>query len=169
MRQNLLRPAIFLCILFVQVLAQDDGNIYTGSYKLLDNTLYMGAELYNACKKHGYEIVKIDVDLVGAGTVNSKRVLKNLSSQFNYTICCVGEQTRVKSVSLKIYRLKEAHGVRSSSYGSDLIAQDTTRGYASELKLDHPDNGNYMIEISATMQEGFDQDMGYYYLTIAHD
>jgi hypothetical protein len=149
--------SVLLCALFIQVLAQENGNIYTGSYTLLDNTLTMGAQLYNSCKRHGYEIVKIDVDLVGAGSENSKRVLKSLSSNFNYTICCLGEQTRVRLIYLKVYRL-EASG------GAEFIKEDTT-----QLTLRNPVSGSYMIEIRAAMQEGFERDMGYYYLTIAHD
>jgi len=144
---------VLLCALFIQAFAQEHRN-YKESYALLDNTLYIGAQLYNACKRHGYEIVKIDVDLVGAGTENSKGVLKNLSSDFNYTICCIGERTRIKSIELKVLRLKD----------EVLVGQDTV-----QVVLKNPVTGNYMIEISAVMQAGFENEMGYFYLTIAHD
>jgi hypothetical protein len=134
---------------------------YSNSYFLLDNTLSLGAVMYNECKKRNLEIVKIDIDLIGKGA--PKQVLKRMSPNFTYSICCIGEPSRIKDIDLKVYLI-------TTEGKLVLVGKDDKTDIAAEVTLEEPTAGNYMIDVSAfEMQEGFEESMGYFYLTVAHD
>lgn len=134
------------------------GN-YDESYRLLRNILKLGAALNDSCHVYGMEVVKVDVDLIGKDI--PKQVVKKLSSDFKYSIYCLGDPERIKDIDIKVYLI-------NPNGGTVELVKDESTNPTAEVQLEFPVSGDYIIRVNAfEMQPGFT--MGYFYLCIAHN
>lgn len=136
---------------------------YTESYRLLNEILGYGAIAVGEAQKADFETVKIDVDLVGFGGDRSKNVLKHLSNEFTYNICCFVPPSIVEDVDVKVYYI-----TKDGEY--ILVASDEDVTSSAIFDFKPSVTGSYVLNISAyKMVPGYENRMTYYCLTMVHD
>jgi hypothetical protein len=150
-----------IALLFCFSTAQD----YDESRLLFREIMAAGAERVHLFEAYDWEVVKVDIDLVGI--VVEKSTLKVMSSDYTYIITATGQPSRIKDLDIKVYFLPATAGSNADPY---LVQQDVAVDNTPSLTFKPYATGTYMITISAAaMMQGQENANGYYFLTIGHD
>jgi len=136
------------------------GTKYADSRKLFREVMGAGSVMVSTMEKLDWEVVKIDMDLVGVG--NDKQTIKKMSSNFSYIVSAVGQPSRIADLDLQVFYV-------GADGSTTLIASDNKIDNDPTVSFQPPVSGTYMIVIKAAkMVEGSEGAMGFYFLAIAH-
>jgi hypothetical protein len=133
---------------------------YAESRALFREAMAEGAGIVRLMESQDLEVVKVDMDLVN--TAVNKQTLKVLSTDFTYFITAVGQPSRIEDLDIALYYLNDGNAT--------LVDKDQEADNSPVIKFKPYVAGTYVIQIiAAKMKKGYEQSMGFYFLTIAHD
>jgi hypothetical protein len=119
-----------------------------------------GAVIVSYMEEKDFEIVKLDMDLIGTNL--NKQTLKMLSSNFTYLIIATGQPSRISDLDIEVYYI--------DGDNTSLVTKDDDLDNNPAVSFKPYVNGTYLINIKAAkMLPGYEQSLGYYFLTVAHD
>lgn len=134
---------------------------YSDSRILFREIMKIGAILVGIAEENDFEVVKVDIDLVGKS--NAKQTLKVFSQEFAYTVSVAGSPSRIDDTDLRIYYV-------SDNGDKILVAEDKKVDYVAAVSFTPVVSGTYLIETQAyKMKPGHERSMGFYFLVIAHN
>lgn len=149
---------ILLSAICLSFLVYGQESKYYGANVMLADILQKGANAITNTIRQDMMISKIDVDLVDGKS--PAIVIKALSSKYDYIIHCIGAAV-IKNVNMVVSR--KVNGK------TRIIASDDSQEAPAAVVLNNPTDDLYYIEISAEMQEGEENSIGYFYLLVSHD
>lgn len=144
------------------IYTQQSSNLkYADSRVLFREIMKIGAILVGIAEENDFEVVKVDIDLVGKR--NAKQTLKVFSQEFAYTVSVAGSPSRIEDTDLRIYYV-------SDNGEKILVARDEKVDYVAAVSFSPTVSGTYLIETQAyKMKTGYENSMGYYFLVISHN
>lgn len=150
-----------ICFLILSIVTIISGqNNYAGSRALFREALGAGLNLITIFENLDMEVVKIDMDLIGI--TNPKQSVKTLSAGFSYTITACGQPSLIKDLDIVVH-------LATSSGEPVFIAQDKAVDNSPTVTFTPIISGTYIISISAaSMLPGYENNMGFYFLAVAH-
>ena len=161
-----MKKICFIVLLLLNAIAigqqtRPKGTKYADSRVLFREAMAAGASLVATMESNDLEVVKIDMDLVGAGS--SKQTLKKLSEGYTYVISAVGQPSRIVDLDIEVYYINDDGS--TTEVKKDLAVDNTPTVSFSPYT-----SGTYMIVIKAAkMVSGFENAMGFYFLVVAHN
>lgn len=150
---------ILLSVICLSFLVYGQESKYYGANVMLADILQKGANAITNTIRQDMMISKIDVDLVDGKS--PAIVIKALSSKYDYIIHCIGAASVIKNVNMVISR--KVNGK------TRIIASDDSQEAPAAVVLNNPTDDLYYISVSAEMQEGEENSIGYFYLLVSHD